>query len=144
MGRSSTIHYIFNAKILLCIKYCYVPPDTTQLLKKTPDLYEQYKGIKLSWQDPVPMGIFMCLLAFNSTFNLILAFNSIHLLLVCTLLDIREDPQWLGNPLGWIRRDHTLWTWPNPLLQATNLTVTRKKIIWEKTSQTFKLTIMSC
>lgn len=76
-------------------KYCSVPPDTTKLLhKKT--LYRQYKGIRLSWHF-VPVGIFLYSLAFNSTFNLILAFNSIHLLLACALLDICEDPRWVNH-----------------------------------------------
>lgn len=95
-GRSSTIHYIFNTNTLLCT------PRYHQTSQKKP-LYKQYKGIRFSWQDPVPMGIFMCLLPFNSTFNLILAFNSIHLLLVCTLLDICEDPHWVNH------------TWPHSL-----------------------------
>lgn len=72
--------------------YPQIPPNSSR--KK--HLYKQYKGIRLSWHF-VPMGIFLYLLAFNSTFNLILAFNSVHLLLACALLDICEDPRWVNH-----------------------------------------------
>lgn len=57
------IYYIFNTKILLSTPRYHQTPQ-----KKA--VYKQYAGVRVSWHDPVPMGIFVCSLAFSSTLHL--------------------------------------------------------------------------